>query len=367
MISANNTSTNLIDLLNLYGLFTKTKDNKYFFSLLNLDKTSVDEIYQIIDPSDEQVFKILFKGDYIINNINGFQRAISLIQSLLYEFKGNKIISKLDYLPNEIPEISNIKRNQLRILDYNFLCFFTDNTKYVIDLTIQNYYYDGLDLNALLYGEDLKKAFNLPVIIIVLLLKKSDEKETDFKLIDDDVYVFCLDLFYVLDCIESNTEPELNGLKLAKEGKEWIKLLTIKHWMRKCKSGDFCRYPVPKNLNNSKEIISAINLLDVFDESKLVKNIPNEDDYICEYYNINVEDVRKKFLIKIWINAFLKGKLPSLSIIPFPEVANEFLIRSSKSILKNKNDCISFLKWLIENKIVERKDIQQKLINEIYR
>lgn len=101
-------------------------------------------------------------------------------------------------LPNEIPENSGKNRRKLRILDFPFCCLLADNTECVIDLEIQNYYYDGFDLNALGYGAALRNVYKLPVIIIVLLLKNSCEdisfeiklckmalNETVFKLIDD--------------------------------------------------------------------------------------------------------------------------------------------------------------------------------------
>ena len=285
MKSNNNAQTDLIDILNLSGDYIKRNEDNYIFSLLNFNTVSVDEVYKIIDPSNDQAFKILFNGDYTLNNINGLQRAKSLIQSLLYEINGDKIISKLEYLPNEIPEISGNNRRKLRVLDCPFLYSLTDNTKCVIDLEIQNYYYDGLDLNALGYGTALRNIHQLPVIIIVLLLKNSNEdisfeimpgkkslNETEFKPIDDYVWVFCLDLYYILDCINNNSDPQLGRLKLSKEGKEWIKLLTIKEWMKKCSKGEISRYPVPKNLNNSKEIINAIKILSSKNNSDLITN-----------------------------------------------------------------------------------------------
>ena len=83
MKKSNNDSPNSIDLLNLSGGYQKENVKKHIFSLLNLDKVSVDEIYKIIDPSNDQAFKILFNGNYTINNINCLQMAKSLIQYLL--------------------------------------------------------------------------------------------------------------------------------------------------------------------------------------------------------------------------------------------------------------------------------------------
>ena len=124
MKSNNNAQTDLIDILNLSGDYIKRNEDNYIFSLLNFNTVSVDEVYKIIDPSNEQAFKIIFNGDYTLNNINGLQRAKSLIQSLLYEINGDKIISKLEYLPNEIPEISGNNGRNLRVLDCPFLLFF---------------------------------------------------------------------------------------------------------------------------------------------------------------------------------------------------------------------------------------------------
>ena len=375
MENDNDVSDKLVDFLDLSGNYVKIKEDKYVFSLLNSEKIIVDEVYKIIDPSYDQAFKILFNGYYELNKINGIQRAKSLIQSLLYKFKGNTLISKLEYIQNEIPEISGKNRNKLRVLDCPFYCVLADKSEYVIDLEIQNYYYDGLDLNALGYGTALRNAYNYPVIIIVLLLKNTENNisfeikpfkkyanETELKPIDDYVYVFCIDLYYIVDCINTNIEPELGGLTLSKEGKEWIKLLAISRWMNKTNSKETERYLVPKNLSNSEEIKNAIRILESNDNSKLIKEILKEKEY-----NIIVKNIKYSERINIWIKAYLQGKLLDKTIIPFPEVAPEFLIKECKSIMNNKKDCISFLNILIQNNIIQSKDIYQSLVDKIYK
>ena len=375
MENDNDVSDKLVDFLDLSGNYVKIKEDKYVFSLLNSEKIIVDEVYKIIDPSYDQAFKILFNGYYELNKINGIQRAKSLIQSLLYKFKGNTLISKLEYIQNEIPEISGKNRNKLRVLDCPFYCVLADKSEYVIDLEIQNYYYDGLDLNALGYGTALRNAYNYPVIIIVLLLKNTENNisfeikpfkkyanETELKPIDDYVYVFCIDLYYIVDCINTNIEPELGGLTLSKEGKEWIKLLAISRWMNKTNSKETERYLVPKNLSNSEEIKNAIRILESNDNSKLIKEILKEKEY-----NIIVKNIKYSERINIWINAYLQGKLLDKTIIPFPEVAPEFLIKECKSIMNNKKDCISFLNFLIQNNILQSKNIYQILVDKIYK
>ena len=364
-----------IDILNLSGDYVKNKE-KYEFSLLNSPtRIKVDKVYKIIDPSADQAFKILFNGNIVIENINGLERAKSLIKSLLYKFKNGEIIKNLEYLPNELPEMSGKNREKLKILNCPFLCKMNDDSQYIVDLKMQNYYFEGLDLNSLGYGTYLHKYFSLPVIIIVLLMKDSDGNnsfgikpakiylnETVFKPIDDYVYVLCLDLFYILDCINNNEEPELDGLSISREGKEWIKFLTVKDWMKKLnRSEKNIRYLIPQNLNNSKELISALIILNSNDNSKLIKTVLEE-----KKNQIISKDIENKTVIKIWINSFLKKKLLDESIIPFPDVAPEYLIKLCKENISNKNICLEFLDTLIKKGILKMKKIYKTLIDKYY-
>ena len=105
---------------------------------------------------------------------------------------------------------------------------------------------------------------------------KKTLNQTEFKLIDDYVYVLCLDLLYIIDCIGGGGESDVGGLSISKEGKEWIKLFTIKYWMINFDLDEITRYPIPQNLNNNKELISAIILLNSGDNWKLLSKISME-------------------------------------------------------------------------------------------
>ena len=367
-------NANPINIVDLSGNVIQKKEH-FIFLLNTSDKTySTNDIYEIKDPSKDQAFKVLFNGTHKINKANGFDRAESLIKSLIGKFPNDKEIKNISYLPNEIPEVSGKNRKKLKILDCPLICEMNDKSKYIIDLEMQNYYHDGLDLNSLTYGTSLHNAYNLPVIIILLLIKGYGKKvnnsfeivphkkklnESVFKKIDDYVYVICFDLCYILYCMINTIEPELNGFKLTSEGKAWIKLLTIKQWMRRHSPGD--RYALPKNLNNSKEIISAIMILNSGDNSNLMRNvIKDEENEIIEKNNTN------NTYIKIWINAFLNSELLNINVVPFPVVVPEFLIRKCKEEKLDQNQCEEFLEWLTSNKIIEQKTIYQEIIGEIY-
>ena len=184
--------------------------------------------------------------------------------------------------------------------------------------------------------------------------------ESVIKQIDDYVYVFCLDLFYILDCMYKYKKPKLGGLKINKKGKEWIKLLTIWDWIRNVNRDEFGRFPLPKNLNDTNEILNSILLLDSYDISKFNKNLMKEKEE-----NDIIKSILIKSRLELWIKASINGQIFNQSILPFPEIAPEFLIQECKKYLK-KDKCILFLKNLIENKIIEQKKLYQTLIEQIY-
>ena len=81
--------------------------------------------------------------------------------------------------------------------------------------------------------------------------------------------------------------------------------------------------------------------------------------------DITNEDSVNRDRIKSWIKGFLKGKIIDNTIIEFPDVVPEYLIKICKSLI-NKNQCIEFLKILIDNEIIESKNIYSDLANQIY-
>ena len=243
---------NDLNLLDLTGEFIHKEDEKenkiiYEFGTYKKGTIVTSDIYKVYDPSNDQVFKLLFNGQYITNKCNGFQRAKSLIESLLYIFPNKNAVKTIGYWPNEIPSLEGKNRKGLKVLDCPLICEMIDGKKYLVDLEMQNYFYDGIDLNALTYGTALRNASNTPVIIILLLYKESEINnsfiispfkkyfnESKYKKIDDYVEVICFDLYYIVECIRNKIEQDLNGFGISENGKKWVKLLTIKDWMYKC-------------------------------------------------------------------------------------------------------------------------------------
>ena len=58
-----------------------------------------------------------------------------------------------------------------------------DKTEHIIDLEIQKYFYHEISLNVLIYATFLYNSHKRPVIILLLLLKKSGNRNHSFEII----------------------------------------------------------------------------------------------------------------------------------------------------------------------------------------
>ena len=173
-------------------------------------------IYKIPDLSKDNIYKKIFIEKKKFNGMDCIDRCKAIIKT---------IIKIKDISVENLGELeSNVAKDK-----HPFIATLSNNSKYIISLEMQNYNFNGLNLNALIYGKELQKETNLPVLIIVLLITDSDIKETDFEYGDnesalkelyDNVNVLCIDLYYINYCLEQDEIPDLKGFSLTEEGNE---------------------------------------------------------------------------------------------------------------------------------------------------
>ena len=199
-------------ILNLTGYLCEPDKmyNFYRFGVRNATKyIKATGIYKIPDLSKDNIYKKIFVEDKKNNGIDVIDRCKALIQSIVN--KKGFLVKKLEELNIDINFIKN---------KHPLVATFSDDSKYIITLEMQNYFFNGLNLNELIYGNELKKKTNLPVLIIVLLIKDSILRFEDFEFEDNDsiykelydnVYVLCLDLYHIYYCIKRNKNPDLKG------------------------------------------------------------------------------------------------------------------------------------------------------------
>ena len=328
---------------NKYSFFV---NDNYLFSEFN---------YEIINPSSDQAFKRLFIGNYRINGINGIERALSLLNSFLD--LGNEItIINLHYLFNEIPSILGEKRENLKVTDLPFIATLSNNKKIVINVEMQTNYYKDLNIRMLSYGYALKNLYDYPVIILLLLNRKSPinrsfvikpcqmicEKSI---FIEDNVKVICLDLNYFLRYLNNvNKEANLKKFGMKKEASSWIKLFTINYWSTELETAKPKRYPIPMQLDESKEIISAIKILNEKDDAQLIKAIIVEEE--------NEKYTKEVLYLELWINAFQKKLDINNDIVPFPDIHHKQFLNICLSHL-DKDNYIQFVQMLEKKNLVK--------------
>ena len=269
-------------------------------------------------------------------------------------------MEKLDELESDIVK----DRNPL-------IASLSDNRKYVISLEMQNYNYNGLNLNSLIYGKELKKQTNLPVLIIVLLIKDSEIKSTDFEYEDnetiykelyDNIYVLCLDLYHIYYCLERDMTPDLKGFFLTKEGNEWVKLFLIRTWGTFTgKAAEYPRYYyLPMPLKGSKEIINAVELLNITKDEEL-------SDFYLMYKEkkLQKEELEITNRIEFLIDEYLKGNDIKNENNPFSKVSPEFLMKICKNKM-SKEKIQNFLNYLYKLKLLEYNKIYDKINSMVF-
>ena len=348
-------------ILNLTGYLCEPSEKNNFYRFLIKDhpkSTRAEGIYKIPDLSKDNIFRKIFVEKKEFNGIDTIDRCKALIKS---------IINTKEYFIEQLDELEShvIKDSHL------FVASLSNNSKCAITLEMQNYDFNGINLNTLIYGNELKKETNLPVLIILLLIKDSDVKSTDFEYEDnetiykelyDNVYVFCLDLYHIYYCLDYDEIPDLKGFSLTKEGNEWIKLFLIRTWGTI--AGKVSEYPyyyyLPKPLKGSKEIINTVELLNITkDEVKTDKYLLNKETALQE------EELEITNRIEILIAEYLNGKDIKSEKNLFPKVCPEFLIKICKTKM-TKEKIQNFLNYLFKANLLDNNKIYEKLVNNIY-
>lgn len=352
----------LEDLPNEYKQLKIDKNyNSYEFAINGCYSEISKYNYEILNPSNDQTFKRLFTGDLKINGVTGIERSLSLLNSFL-----NYNISKLKYLFNEIPSLIGENREGLKVVDLPYLATLSDNSKIIINVEMQTTLPDNLSTRMLSYGHALRNLYNYPVIILLLINKKTINNNSfvikpcktfynkDSQYIEDYVKVISLDLYYFLKLFEAKDDEEnLSSYGLKNDAKSWIKLLTINNWSKEIKGVSPKRYPIPKLLMEPDEIISAIQILDNKNESQLIKAAFDEEQ--------DENKRRKVFCLELWINAF-KNKLEiNDKIVPFHNIEHNLFVKTCNKFL-NKNEYSLFVKMLKEKLLLEKCGFDNNLI-----
>jgi len=343
------------------------KDGKVKFALKDGGYKEIPYI-EIADSGYDQTFKKLFSWELTINDITGEDRLRSLLNSLLYPNVSDDgyNIKKVRIIRNESNKLGS--ETKIGVLFFDVVCrcecWNGKNGKEeeiepeIFDVEMQTGYDNGFIGRAFEYGislrgtsyvgekdeerkekkimgesyfkEQKKKIKKHPVKVISFM--NYDNKETDnihyksykteivltdldgnkIKTMDDPpVEVFVINLQAEIKKLLESKEISINGKEISKTGKEWIKLLGLRHWATVKHYSNYYRYIIPEDTSDSDEVIqSALKILQLIDEDSLIAICNNEMaalSMIDTYEEIGEERGKKRKAYEICENLILSG------------------------------------------------------------
>lgn len=249
----------------------------------------------IADPSYDQTFKKLFTWNNAVDGITGADRIMSLLNSLFYPNAGEDdfMIRRVEHLPNESTRFG--ATNALGMLRFDIACRCScwSNQKIeniqIFDIEMQTCY-EASFINRLIdYGSTLRISNNHKRVVVLAFLNYTRNDAQNYALslfyknengvpvhkFENGIDTYCIYLPSLMDDIINQRQIIIDGNVIGNIGKEWIKLLSLRHWATKaCYS---TKYTVPASANDSNIAIqSALNILSSVNDDELMSYIQQE-------------------------------------------------------------------------------------------
>ena len=317
----------------LTGKYVQNRyDNKNYFSLSKGKQLSCEKIILVADPTYDSTFKRLF-------GVNGAEKRLkNLLNALFFPDEKEEKIIRLKYLTNEFHKID--QKNNKRLLRADIACEIeTTLEKKLVIIEMQIANKGSLNRRLFQYGialshnnsdsdnNSFKNCLSIGLSInskissnYVQLVSKNENGETILEYLK----MFEINIDDEYSKISNMDEIKINNKSLKKEGKEFIKLLSLRNWAKKEKN----RYVLPElniygngTLKECIQILSAVNDNEI---SEMILDKQYQMDIIKENYNEGFgdgfQDGMNKGIIKSAFNFFLLGN--SNGVYEFLEAQN---------------------------------------------
>ena len=139
-------SNKKVCLLELDGKYMVGNNNKIMFSL-NSQQSFIEydtaNIYKLVDPVYDQVFKSIFTYGQKTSQKFGPQRLISFLNSILHSKYDKKIVS-IEYLPNDLINPNGVSTKGMKVGAILLKAFFENDDILFIDIEIQTSFYQKI-------------------------------------------------------------------------------------------------------------------------------------------------------------------------------------------------------------------------------
>ena len=274
-----------VSLLELNGIYFIGDDKVSFISKGKFIYYTLNNLYKLIDPLFDQIFKTLFTIGHKSNNICGDKRLISFLNSII-SFKYGEKVNAIEYLPNELVKANEKGKLGMRIVDLVLKATFESGRIIFIDIEIQTTFYQKLFKRWVEYASILFSNVQNETLALVLQIddkenycysiKPTQKENKPFNLekkVEETFEIISIDVNNAVSLINHGYPIEFEKFNISEEGKNWLKLIGLRFWIKPFNN----YYILPNNLKASPEILSAIYLLSEYTPEDVVNVIKLEN------------------------------------------------------------------------------------------
>ena len=326
---------------------------------------NIESCSKFVDPSYDSVFKTIFEDGNLLEEKDGNQRLLNLLNSLIFPNEKSKCFTEVKPIRNEKSKIIK-KQDNSGIMRFDISCMAkvsdkTKNNTKVIDVEMQLGKKSDILSGMYNYAYSLYQTYKMETILISFMnqdyINEENRSQFEIKMVFDgegkiikeehDIEVIIVNLKEEIEKTQDKKIIFLNRKELNKVGISWLKLLGIRQWGKTINNF----YYLPKNLHFlSKELESAFKLLQSYDEGELIRLLrkEEEDNNIIKFYE---EKGKKKGKIMHILGSLLnlfEHKKESfdemINIIDYEQ--NEFQTKDIEEIIPEKIKRDEFLKLL---------------------
>ena len=233
---------NIIDMEkpNIDGAITyKLKDGKSLSEIIDISE-------RFIDPSYDSVFKTIFGDGNTVNNINGNQRLLDLLNSIVYANNTSKKFIKITTRSNEANIMDKETKGMLR-LDISCEAKISDNnnkTNKMVNIEMQLGKVKDIIPRLYTYGNHLYRIYKKETYVIAFINNDYLTENNESQYIEtlsfypngqkrkdlDLMKIIIVNLNEEIQKIRKNQKIEIMKNELDNKGICWLKLLGIRQW-----------------------------------------------------------------------------------------------------------------------------------------
>ena len=254
---------------------------------------NIESCSKFVDPSYDSVFKAIFEDGNVLEGIDGNQRLLNLLNSLIFPNEESKCFTEIQSISNEKSKITQ-NQNNSGIMRFDISCRAKvsdkkEKTTKIIDVEMQLGKKTDILSRMDKYANSLYQIYNLETILIAFMnhnyINEENRSQFAIKIVYDskgkilkeqhNVEVIIVNLKEEIEKNKNKKNIYINNKELNSIGISWLKLLGIRQWGKTINNF----YYLPKNIHFlSKELETTFKLLQIFDEGELARLLRKEEE-----------------------------------------------------------------------------------------